>query len=149
MPNSENLCYKVIICVVAVIAVIMLVSSLSDNKDSNSSNQNSSKRMVRNSSKNTAGSSCMEQCLTIKDQETCQKLCQKENFMVYPDQLKLVSDRTKMLGGSLITSSNNPFMGALPNEAKFGVTAPQRQGPVTVSLSNSGNEAKALWSTIV
>ena len=74
---------------------------------------------------------------------------QKENFMLYPDQLKLVSDRTKMLGGSLITSSNNPFMGALPNEAKFGVTAPQRQGPVTVSLSNSGNEAKALWSTVI
>ena len=73
----------------------------------------------------------------------------KESFMVPPTELKLVQDRTKMLGGSLISSSNNPFMGSLPNEAKLGVTAPQRQGPITVSLSNSGSESKALWSTIV
>ena len=140
MPESTILPKLVIVIVIVLILFLILISVPCEKYTQLGVQQEEAEFLVNNPKSVDYFPTYTTDNIT-GTQESFMLTPSKEGEQVYPYDF--------MMGGELMTTSNNPYYGALPNEALYGVSAPQRQGPLTTTLSNSGNEARALWSTVI
>jgi hypothetical protein len=73
----------------------------------------------------------------------------KEGFII-PTPGKSQTLKSANLGGGSIGPTSNPFMGGLPNQAKYGVSVPPSNSATFVSGNGQGDpQVEAVWKTVI